>query len=151
MADNNQLTLKLNPTEIMELGEKSKKLVFKPEFETELAKLLEFQKLIDETVSMVQREIQKTGDMFMPNFTGVTGTKVKVTNRVYGSIYKIVDKKIVDASFVKEIVSTRWNPEAKTIDEYLQTMGELPEGIEENIRIKNCKAELIKEKTPAIK
>ena len=151
MADNNQLTLKLNPTEIMELGEKSKKIIFKPEFEEELAKLLKFQELINDTVAMVQHEIQKTGDMLMPNFTGITGTKIKGTNRAYGALYKIVDKNIVDPSFIKEFTSVRTNAEAKTIEEYLATMGELPAGIEENARVKSFKVELIKEKVPAIK
>jgi hypothetical protein len=138
----NQLVLKLDPVEIAELGEKSKKLIFKPEFEEQLAKLLNFQKLIDSTVKEVERHIQMAGDQLMPNFTGITGTKVKCTNRVFGSIYKITDKANVDPMFIKEIVSRRINPDTSAIDLYRETMGQLPEGVEENARIKNLKVEI---------
>lgn len=153
MADNNKLVLNLNSAEIMELGEKAKKLVFKPEFEDQLAKLLEFQNLINETVDMVKKEIQRSGDSLMPNFTGITGTKIKCTNRAFGSVYKIVDISKVDPSFVNAIEYTtkRNNPITETIDQYKELMGELPEGIEENARVKSCSISLIEEKSKAIK
>jgi len=128
------------------LGDNAKKLVFKPEFEDQLAKLLKYQKMVNDTVDMVRHEIQKSGDMLMPNFTGITGTVIKCKNQAYGAIYKITDKNKVDPAFIKEIVSKRINPDTKAIEDYLAGMGELPEGIEENARTKSLSVDLIEKK-----
>lgn len=144
--EDNQIVLKVEAKEIAELGDKAKKLVFKPEFEEQLTKLLKYQKMVNDTVDMVRHEIQMSGDMLMPNFTGITGTTVKCKNQAYGAIYKFIDKSIVDPSFIKEFQTTRFNPDTKAIDDYKAGMGKLPEGIEENVRTKSLSVDLIEKK-----
>ena len=127
------------PDKIRKLAVESGKLVFKKEAEQELVKLIRLKKIVDEAVEKVKEQIKQAGEKILPNFKGVEGEMVKVIYSYYGAKYEIVDKEKAKG-FYQEVVYLK--PDTKTIDNYIKTVGELPEGIEVKEREKSLSIRL---------
>lgn len=135
----------VKPDEINQLVIESGKLVFKPEAEAELIKLLELQEKIDEAVKTVKQTIAEAGESILPEFTGVQGSKIKCIYRAYGSKYGLdKDQPDLNEKFYK--TSTRLNADAKAIEDHMKETGKTPSGVFENPRTKTLSISFIKQK-----
>lgn len=119
--------------EIGALAKEGEKFIFQPEAEEKLIELLMLQDLVNSTVEDVKEAIAKAGTDINPNFKGVIGDRVRLVYRQYGAKYKYDWKKKNECKpFLKE--KTSWYVDTDKIEKYVEEVGELPEGIEENDR-----------------
>ena len=125
--------IKIDPKEIAILAEEGGKFLFKPNAEKSLEKLLDTQKLINETVDSVLEGIKTAGEKINPDFKGVKGEKINLTKRQFGSRYTYKKAKTGSlGAFLKNKNYDYVNAEA--VDKYLEALGELPEGVSEKVR-----------------
>jgi hypothetical protein len=121
--------IKIDPKQITIWAEESGKLIFKPEAEKAFDELLKHQKLVNETVENVLKGIKEAGEAINPDFKGVKGEKYVIRKQQFGNRYTFKQAKAGQlGAFLKPVSYNTVNSEA--VDAYLETVGELPEGIE---------------------
>jgi hypothetical protein len=122
--------IKIDPDEIKILAQEGEKFIFKPKAEEQLIKLLELQKLVDDTVEEVKNRIALAGQTVNPNFKGVIGDRIRCIYRAYGGKYKYDWQHKADCMpFLKE--KTSYTVDSDKVEEYIKKVGEMPFGITE--------------------
>lgn len=137
--ENTQI-IKVDPKEIVQLSEKGGELMFKKTAEASLVRLLELQRMVNEALDRAKLQIVEAALKLNPNFKGIEGEEVKITFRNYGEKYEY-DWKLKEALEPFLVKKEYFKVDSKKVDEYVDTVGELPEGITEKDR----------SKTPSIK
>lgn len=123
----------IDPKQIQLYADEGGKLVFKKEAESELIKLLELQKMIEEKVEMVKTMIAESGQAIDDGFKGVIGEKIRATFRLYGEKYTYKLNSVPDLKdFLKEKIY--YKVDSDRVDEYFKAEGKLPDGISEKPR-----------------
>lgn len=148
-TDKSVVTISYSPREILQLADEAKGLVFKPEAEDALLKLIELATAASQAIELVKAEIERQGLEYDVNFTSVEGDRVKVTYQFSGSVYSVDHEKIKqhkEPFFTKKPQDYKINTAA--IAEYEKKhKGKLPLGItrverKRGIQMKLKKAEV---------
>lgn len=140
---NNLPIICIDPNTILEMADTAGKLMFTPEAEKELVRLLELKKWVDATVDKVKENIAQAGESIMPNFTGVAGATVRCSYRVYGGKYVLTDQQLAQEFITKK---EKAELDSKKVDKYVSEHGVLPDGINERERSKILSVTLKDEK-----
>ena len=102
--------------------------------EAELRKVLEFRKLAEEIYDYVQDKLGQV--MNERKIKKVIAGNIVVRYGYHGERYQI--REGTDEKYTKEVVYTK--PNAETIDEFVESNGELPEGVV--LKERNAKASI---------
>lgn len=105
----------------------AQKFAISAESEKSLVQLLDIKEKIDEFVETVKDGIVKEALKFDPNFTSISGDKIKLEYRETGSKFALVDHETVDGKFVT--MTERLSVKTDEVEQYLQQHGVLPAGI----------------------
>ena len=105
----------------------AQKFAISAESEKSLVQLLDIKEKIDEFVETVKDGIVKEALKFDPNFTSVSGDKIKLEYRETGSKFALVDNETVDGKFVT--MTERLSVKTDEVEQYWQQHGVLPAGI----------------------
>jgi len=135
----------IKPDQVNQLAKKAGKLVFKPEAEAELIKLLELEKQVSEAIKAVKVTIAEAGESILPEFTGVQGQFVKCIYRAYGAKYG-VDKNEPDLDKKFFNTSVRYLADSKAIEDHMKETGKTPVGVFENPRSKTLSIKITEPK-----
>jgi hypothetical protein len=139
-------SITIKPDEIKILAQEGESFLFKPQAEEQLIKLLELQELINQTVEDVKNAIAEAGKSVNPNFKGVIGDRVRCVYRAYGGKYSYDwNKKSILEPFLKH--RDTYSVESGKVEEYLKSVGELPDGISESDR-ENKLSIMLKDEEP---
>lgn len=130
------MKLSIDTDNLQTLAKKADQIVFTPEGEETLIKLLELEGKVKEAISLAKQTIEASAKKLDENFTSVQGDKVKVSYRSYGTRY------IIDEAFIKDLpkelyrISVKHYPNSKEISKLATETGKLPQGIVEPDRQK---------------
>ena len=105
----------------------AQKFAISAESEKSLVQLLDIKEKIDEFVETVKDGIVKEALKFDPNFTSISGDKIKLEYRETGAKYGLVDHETVDGKFVT--LTERMAVNTDEVEQYWQQHGVLPAGI----------------------
>ena len=103
------------------------KFAISAESEKSLIQLLDIKEKIDEFVEIVKDGIVKEALKFDPNFTSISGDKIKLEYRETGSKFALVDNETVEGKFVT--MTERLSVKTDEVEQYWQQRGVLPAGI----------------------
>jgi len=120
----NEIVIKID--EVKNLSKEGGKFVFKRDAEEQLNKLLELQEFINEQVEIAKKAIIEAGTAIDEDFSGAIGENISANYRYYGDRYGYNNVHTAKP-FLKEITFYKVDPEK--IDNYLEEVGELPEGV----------------------
>lgn len=114
--------------------------MFKKSAEASLVRLLELKELVDNAIDRAKDQIVEAALELNPDFRSLEGERIKLNFRSYGEKYEY-DWKLKEA--LEPFLNRKeyFKVDSKKVDEYLEKVGELPEGIKEKDR----------KKTPSIK
>ena len=121
----------ISPSEITQFANEGGKLIFKKEAEDSLVKLLNLQKLVEEKIDEVKKAIETAGTAIGLGFKGIIGERTRTTYRLYGEVYGYRIEKLEElkaGGFINEKIMYKAN--SSKVQEYLDTVGELPDGID---------------------
>lgn len=125
--------IKIDLNEIQVLMEDAGTFMFKPGAEESLKKLKAYRDRLDEVEEYIKEKIMEEGRKLNPEFKGVIGEEVKVVVRKYGAKYNYDWKnKTACEPFLKK--KEYYSVDGDKVDAYLEEVGEMPEGIIENLR-----------------
>lgn len=134
----NSLVVKINPAEIATLQQDGKSIVFNPNAEDAIIRLLEIQKEVDGAIEWLKSEIERQALEFNPNFSAIKGERLKVNYSASGAKYKDNGgAKFHSSKFWKKKIT--WMPDSKAIDAYRAKYYRLPVGISEVSRNKTIR------------
>lgn len=102
--------------------------------EEALCTLLAVQDQINEFVEEVKLKIIENASDIDPDFTSISGDKIKLEYRASGAEFEIEDEKLVEEPFMTKTV--RMGVNAKEVRSFLESTGELPIGIKQRERKK---------------
>ena len=105
----------------------AQKFAISAETEKSLVQLLDIKEKIDEFVEIVKDGIVKEALKFDPNFTSISGDKIKLEYRETGSKFALVDNETVEGKFVT--MTERLSVKTDEVEQYWQQHGVLPAGI----------------------
>ena len=105
----------------------AQKFAISAESEKSLVQLLDIKEKIDEFVEIVKDGIVKEALKFDPNFTSISGDKIKLEYRETGSKFALVDNETVEGKFVT--MTERLSVKTDEVEQYWQQRGVLPAGI----------------------
>ena len=105
----------------------AQKFAISAEAEKSLVQLLDIKEKIDEFVETVKDGIVKEALKFDPNFTSISGDKIKLEYRETGSKFALVDNETVEGRFVT--MAERMSVKTDEVEQYWQQHGVLPAGI----------------------
>ena len=105
----------------------AQKFAISAESEKSLIQLLDIKEKIDEFVETVKDGIVKEALKFDPNFTSISGDKIKLEYRETGSKFALVDNETVEGKFVT--MTERLSVKTDEVEQYWQQHGVLPAGI----------------------
>lgn len=105
----------------------AQKFAISAESEKSLIQLLDIKEKIDEFVEIVKDGIVKEALKFDPNFTSISGDKIKLEYRETGSKFALVDNETVEGKFVT--MTERLSVKTDEVEQYWQQHGVLPAGI----------------------
>jgi hypothetical protein len=137
--------IKIDPNEIVELEAESGQLVMKPSAEKSLMRLLELKQMVDDALERAKAMIVQSATALNPDFRGLEGEEIRIIFRSYGEKYEYDwTKKDSLKPFLTEKIY--YKVDSKKVDEYLEKVGELPEGIKEKERSKTPSIKFIGDK-----
>lgn len=119
----------IDKDELALLAKDGGKLLYEPQAEEAILKLLDLRDYLDEIIEYAADRITEKGKELDSNFSGVAGDKLKSIYRPYGSKYKI-KKHLRKSKFIERTI--KYTPITETIEEHLKKTGELPSCISEN-------------------
>ena len=119
----------------------AQKFAISADAEKSLVQLLDIKDKIDEFVEIVKDGIVKEALKFDPNFTSVSGDKIKIEYRETGAKYGLIDHETVDGKFVT--LTERMAVNTDEVEQYWEHHGILPAGV---IRKERKKTVIIKRK-----
>lgn len=105
----------------------AQKFAISADAEKSLVQLLDIKEKIDEFVETVKDGIVKEALKFDPNFTSISGDKIKLEYRETGSKFALVDNETVEGKFVT--MTERLAVKTDEVEQYWQQHGVLPAGI----------------------
>lgn len=105
----------------------AQKFAISAKSEKSLVQLLDIKEKIDEFVETVKDGIVKEALKFDPNFTSISGDKIKIEYRETGSKFALVDNETVEGRFVT--MTERLSVKTDEVEQYWQQHGVLPAGI----------------------
>ena len=105
----------------------AQKFAISAKSEKSLIQLLDIKEKIDEFVEIVKDGIVKEALKFDPNFTSISGDKIKLEYRETGSKFALVDNETVEGKFVT--MTERLSVKTDEVEQYWQQHGVLPAGI----------------------
>ena len=105
----------------------AQKFAISADAEKSLVQLLDIKEKIDEFVETVKDGIVKAALKFDPNFTSISGDKIKLEYRETGSKFALVDNETVEGKFVT--MTERLSVKTDEVEQYWQQHGVLPAGI----------------------
>ena len=105
----------------------AQKFAISAKSEKSLVQLLDIKEKIDEFVEIVKDGIVKEALKFDPNFTSISGDKIKLEYRETGSKFALVDNETVEGKFVT--MTERLSVKTDEVEQYWQQYGVLPAGI----------------------
>lgn len=130
-AEQSVVTVQVNLTEMMQLAEDGKTLLFNPAAEDAILALLDLADRVNNTVDLVKAEIERAGLEYTPSFTSVGGDKLKANYSASGAKYKEdPDATIIQRRAPFWTAKTTYSPNGKEVEKYeLKHRGKLPNGI----------------------
>lgn len=135
---NNELVVKINPTEIFQAQNEGKDFIVNPDAENAIIRLLEIQAEVNNAVELLKSEIERQALEFNPNFSAIKGEKIKINYSAAGSKYKDNgEAKFHSSKFWKK--KTTWPIDSKAVDEHRAKYYRLPAGIAEVERKKTIR------------
>ena len=105
----------------------AQKFAISAKSEKSLVQLLDIKEKIDEFVEIVKDGIVKEALKFDPNFTSISGDKIKLEYRETGSKFALVDNETVEGKFVT--MTEHLSVKTDEVEQYWQQHGVLPAGI----------------------
>lgn len=135
----------IDPDEIQVLADKSGKLVFKPNAEEALEKLIKIQESINQAVENVKQQILESGDSVLPGFKGIVGKKLKIVCVPRGAKYTITSAPVANEYLVEH---KRYYPDSRKIEQYMQEFGNPPPGIALQSRSRSVEIRYVQTQTP---
>lgn len=138
MSKDNLITIQFDPKDLVTMAMDAKELIFNPEAEDAVIKLLELQEMVDNTVQLVKQSIAQQGLEYNPNFSSVVGDRLKANYSYAGSKYGFnpSDVKRKDPRYFKKRVV--YSLDSKAVEKYeMAHKGRLPKGVVKKARSKN--------------
>ena len=114
----------IDPKAIVISTDKAGNFALTIEAETELKKILDFKKLIDDLYAHVEATL--TAEMSKRKLQKIVGADVIVSTNLAGPRFDVFDKETAK-DFLKEV--KYFIPDPDKIDEFTSTNGELPKGV----------------------
>jgi len=139
------MEISINLNNLDTVVEKAGKLIATPEAESAILTLLEMKEQVELALEHVKHKIAEDGLKLDPNFKSIQGDKIKAGYRVYGGKYGIESKYIDELPKELYKTHTRYTPDTKAIEEWLQTHKQLPLGITAHARAKQLSIKVIGE------
>lgn len=147
----------IDTDKIIQLAQEGKNIVLTPEAEKQLLQLLDAKEYVEKAIDVCKEAITTEALKLNPNFSSITGEKVRVGFRQYGAKYKIDESKLdevpenmytanvtaqeVDRQALGEIKDTlnelslpfkvAFSVEAKEVEKFVKEHKALPDGINE--------------------
>ena len=120
-------------SDIKLLSKKGEDVLFNPEAEEYVVKLLQIQEVVEEALEHIKSQVILEGDKVFPGSKGFKGAYIDGIKRKYGDKYWYDKSKTSDLTpYLREV--KYFKVDSEKVDEYLETVGELPTGIMENQR-----------------
>jgi hypothetical protein len=116
---------------LTQLVAKADEIVFSPEGEETLLKLLELQEQIEAAIDEAKKKIEETALKANPNFSSVQGSKVKAYYRSFGTKYHADENTIDEAPKELYTVETKvtFKIDSAAVDAWIEKNGSTPKGI----------------------
>lgn len=95
--------------------------------EKSIVRLLDIQEQLSEFIEQVKQGIVERAQEVDPNFTSITGDKIKVEYRETGAKYGLIDNETVDGKFVT--LTERMAVNTDAVEQYWQEYEVLPAGV----------------------
>jgi len=130
------MKISLDTDQVKDLSQKADQIVFSPEAEDTLLKLLDLQEQLEVAIKDAKTKIEKSALEMDKNFMSVQGDKVKVSYRAFGSRYSLDESHLKDLPENLYTKSVKYYPNSKEIDKLANETGMLPQGILEPQRLK---------------
>lgn len=105
----------------------AQKFAISAKSEKSLVQLLDIKEKIEEFIEIVKDGIVKEALAFDPNFTSISGDKIKLEYRETGAKYGVVDHETVEGKFVT--LTERMAVNTDAVEQYWDQHGILPAGI----------------------
>lgn len=135
---NSEVVVKINPAEIATLQQDGKSIVFNPNAEDAIIRLLKIQKEVDGAMEWLKSEIERQALEFNPNFSAIKGERLKVNYSASGAKYKDNgEAKFHSTKFWKKKIT--YTLDSKAIDVHKAKYYRLPVGISEVSRNKTIR------------
>ncbi len=135
---NNELIVKINPTEIFQTQNEGKDFIVNPNAEKAIIRLLEIQSEVNNAVELLKSEIERQALEFNPNISAIKGEKIKINYSAAGAKYKDNgEAKFHSSKFWTK--KTTWSINSKAVDEHRTKYYRLPAGIAEVERKKTIR------------
>lgn len=109
--------------------------------EKSIVRLLDIQEQLGEFIEQVKQGIVERAQEVDPNFTSITGDKIKVEYRETGAKYGLIDNETVEGRFVT--LTERMAVNTDAVEQYWQQYEVLPAGV---VRKERKKTLIIKRK-----
>ncbi len=135
-SKNNKLSVVIDLGELVKAKEEGSMLVFNPDAEQGIIKLLDMNKRVQEAINFVIGEIERQGLAYNPNFTSVVGDLIKANYSASGARF-VEDKenppKHRKMPFWKRKIV--YGIDADAVEKYeIKHRGKLPIGITKPVR-----------------
>lgn len=138
-------SITINLTEMNKLVQDGTDIYFSQEAEEALVKLLEIQKQVEEAVKSAKEILEAKGLEMNPNFKSISGDKVRVGYRYFGSQYAVDESRVNEIPTELYKTKTSYSVETKALENYLKQHEGLPLGIVEKDRKKTITISIIGE------
>jgi hypothetical protein len=99
------------------------------EAEKNLKILLDTQKKIEEAIKKAKEQIEKTALAIDPNFNSISGDKIKIYYRSFGSRFGIDESMIQYLPENLYSKKTSYSVDAKNVEKHIKETGQIPAGI----------------------
>lgn len=109
--------------------------------EKSIVRLLDIQEQLGEFIEQVKQGIVERAQEVDPNFTSITGDKIKIEYRETGAKYGLIDHETVEGRFVT--LTERMAVNTDAVEQYWQQYEVLPAGV---VRKERKKTLIIKRK-----
>lgn len=135
---NNELVVKINPAKILQAQKDGQNIVFDPNAEKSIIKLLDMQREVNEAVEWLKSEIERQALEYNDGFSSIKGERLKINYSASGAKYR-------DDGTVKTRRARFWNKKtvwsinSKAVDEFRASRHVLPTGIIEAPRKKTIR------------
>jgi len=127
-------TILLDSDQIAELCKTSEGFALDQSAEESLVKLLDIQEQINKFVEEVKTKIVENASKLEPDFTSISGDKIKLEYRASGAEFEIEDENLVEEMFMTKTV--RMGVNTKEVRHFMELTGALPNGIKQRERKK---------------